>query len=51
MTTNFSVDPHEELSKAGYFWNAFHYACHFDRPEILEYLIQIAYRKHPEKYE
>jgi ankyrin repeat protein len=51
LTKLFNVDPHEELSKAGYFWNSFHYACHFDKPKILEYLIQVAYRKFPEEYE
>ena len=51
MTRLFDIDPHEEISQAGYFWTPIHYACHFKRTEILEYLLGIAYRKHPDTYE
>ena len=33
----------EELSDEGYYWNALHFACHFDSKFSLEYLIKTLY--------
>ncbi|EAS00861.2 ankyrin repeat protein (macronuclear) [Tetrahymena thermophila SB210] len=40
--------PNEELSIYGYFWNSIHYAAHYGKSNILEYLIQQLYKEYKE---
>jgi len=35
-----NVSPNEELSVAGNFWTALHYAAHFNKPKIVEWLMK-----------
>jgi len=44
MIKLFNIDPFEELSVAGYYWTAFHYACHFLNTKAVEFLIHYTYR-------
>lgn len=50
LTKLFEVDPYEELSEKGYNWTGFHYACHFNNCEALEFLITLSYRKYQNLY-
>ena len=40
----------EEVSKSGYFWTAFHFASHYGKPDVLQYLID-AHSNHPNKFD
>ena len=40
----------EEVSKAGFFWTALHFASHYGKTKILKYLIKV-FEDHPYKHD
>ena len=40
----------EEVSKSGYFWTAFHFASHYGKPQVLQYIIDV-YADSPNKFD